>query len=454
MTHRFVFLRTLFTLTLASACSPSVGASLVACTTPAACPYGAPVCSEGFCRPCGEVVGSCGGATPFCRSAGEDAGRCAACRTHEDCGAQDGFCWYGACASPCAKHAECSTSSACVQSDDGERGGCVPASDVLPVNPSSFLDALEALRVRARERASALKDGRSALPAPLRVVRLAPSPMPYAPFRLADVRGPVYVVGADAPETTVLGGVGFADAVQVTQGVQLFLQRVRIEYVRDGIFCEDLRENTEHRARLALVEVTILRAREMALSANGCDLWMDRVAMRESNGGALALDPVARYRITNSVFADSSSSTGPLLLFDGARGVFRFNTIINNRTTSNVVVGCGQVPSDLGASLILRSQDPARDPAVDPLAGYCQGQDLVLDRATAASGALVGAPALVDSGLFGDYHPKASPETSACCVRAVAPLPAGGDYRDPLHDFDGRPRRRSPWTLGAYEVIP
>jgi hypothetical protein len=270
-------------------------------------------------------------------------------------------------------------------------------------------------------------------------IRLMPSAASYGALLIDSGMVSVYGPAGEGGEAQ-LGGDLNQDAIVVTGG-GLRLDGVRVKG-KTGLRCTGSVTSVEIRRS------QVLDTSSVGMDVQGCSLVLDRVVIKGSRDGALALGAGASYSISNSfLVANSSLANAAIRISNNCKGSFRFNTVAGNVSSVAAGISCGQIPRTLEASIF------AGNTAVggSQLGGACALLDTVVGAADAAPGIRKDPEFIGPMAPLSDYRLKDTPGNAACCIDQIpAERVAAPRIR---MDYDGTPRpQRLRLDVGAHEL--
>lgn len=303
-----------------------------------------------------------------CRS-----GHCTPCIEHGDC--DSGICEYLARDTPSLGVTACRKVNI-IYVDNQELGsGCVSGDGQTLGSPLCTLD--EGV-------ARATTEGK--------VVRLQPRQLAYAaPTAAALANKSVAVYGQRS-----LGGSGGAQLASAS-GSAVSLSDKNSNLLLDGVDIHSTAAGAiicTGGATLTVLRSYVHDSAGVGVSANACTLRIHRTAIARNSGGALDLQLLTGYRITNNILYRNGSKlvANNAVYFFGCSGTFAFNTVAFNQALSPAVgglacngtsgmllrnliyynapgTGTSQLVQCDGSTSVLSPDNPAGDPV------FVSGQD-------------------------------------------------------------------------------
>lgn len=364
----------------------------------------------------------------------------ASCVNEASCGAGSGLaCVRGECV-PCRAHGECE-SQVCDPSQDvsGDRPGrCLPRESLVYANNQGGACTGMHQGTQA-DPVCNVTEARARLGGEKIAIRLAPSGASYGTILIDSGMVSIYGPAGEGGEAQ-LGGDLNQDAIVVTGG-GLKLDGVRVKG-KTGLRCVGSMTTVEIRRS------QVLDTSGVGMDVQGCSLMMDRVVIRGSKDGALAMGTGASYSVSNSfLVANSSLANATIRISNNSKGTFRFNTVAGNVSSVAAGISCGQISRTLEASIF------AGNTAVggSQIAGACTLLDTVVGAMDAAPGIRKDPEFVAPMAPMSDYRLKDTPGNAACCVDQIpAERVAAPKVRV---DHDGTPRpQRLRLDVGAHEL--
>jgi hypothetical protein len=184
-------------------------------------------------------------------------------------------------------------------------------------------------------------------------IRVLPSTTSYGQVLLSDSR--IKLFGpAGAGGTALLGGDPTKDSLTIAGVSDVIVDGFDITTGRFGVYCFPAPN------KLTLRRSRVRDAVNVGMYIGGCSLVIDRSVFTANRDGAMQIDSVPDYVITNNMIVRNTSTAYPAIRISGnSVGSFRFNTVADNVTRSGAIslfgaINCGSlVDRDLVDSIFV-----------------------------------------------------------------------------------------------------
>ncbi len=248
------------------------------------------------------------------------SGRCGVCQTHGDCRSQ--VCDVYA-SSP-------SGSGVCVAESgviyvDNRNGTCSGSHSGTRSDPVCTVAQGLALQTFSRN-----------------TIRILGSTQNYGPVTLSDSRARLFGP-AGAGVSAVIGGDPTKDSLTIAGVSDVLVDGLTITTGRYGVYCFPAPN------KLTLRRSRVEGAVNVGMYMGACSLAVDRSLFTGNRDGAMQIDSVPDYVITNNLIVRNTSAAYPAIRISGnSIGSFRFNTVADNITKSGAIslfggINCGSL---------------------------------------------------------------------------------------------------------------
>lgn len=262
------------------------------------------------------------------------------CRQESDCTAGQ-TCLMGTCGA-CQGHSDCLSQVCDVYGTTARGSGrCVAESDVIYVDNRNGTCSGSHAGTRS-DPVCTLAQGLVLQTFSRTSIRVFPSTTSYGPVLLSDSRaklfGPAGVGG-----TALLGGDPTKDSLTIAGVSDVIVDGFDITTGRFGVYCFPAPN------KLTLRRSRVRDAVNVGMYIGGCSLVIDRSIFTANRDGAMQIDSVPDYVLTNNMIVRNSSSAYPAIRISGnSVGSFRFNTVADNITKSGTIslfgaINCGSL---------------------------------------------------------------------------------------------------------------